>query len=95
MIEFDILFETEETQRKRDLGMDYSMAECTIRPMTFIAMDSFAPFIDGEDHYTAIFSGGEIHICILSYDEFKEMIQKKLNIIIIDAKIPVEIPKAT
>lgn len=76
-IELDIFHHTNATKQKDEQGLDWLMAECDIRSMTFYRIDVISKYMDDDDsEYSNIYVGGEVWNCLLTYEDLKEKLRE-------------------
>lgn len=71
----DVLWHTDESEKKEAAGMDTSVADFDTREATFYHIDSIIPDEWAEGEFCRIFSGGEKFIVPFSYKEVKQRIE--------------------
>lgn len=73
-----ILHHTDETRSLKAIDIDYQLADCEIRQMTFYSINATSEYKDESiDHgLTSVFSNGSEFICNLPKDEVDNLIAK-------------------
>lgn len=74
-VKLPILFETEETQTLKDVGIEPSLEDNEINIITFYNINAISKYMEDDD-YTNIYSNGMCFICNLRLDEVEEIIDK-------------------
>ena len=75
-LEIDCFYHSETTASLKDLDIQYSLADCDVRPIMFYDIDAISSYSDGEGEYSCIHSNGCEFTTILSYNELKKAIDK-------------------
>lgn len=74
-VKLPILFETEETQALKNVGIDPSLEDSEINVITFYNINGISKYM--EDHnYTNIYSNGMCFISNLRLDEVEKIIDE-------------------
>jgi len=75
-LELLIYFHSDETRSFDDLGIDYSVADCESRLVTFYSIDAVGVFKDvDKKEYCKIFACGDSFIAVDSLEEVKRKIR--------------------
>jgi hypothetical protein len=78
--EFEVLWNTEESYKFQECGMDFGVNDLTTKLVTIYNIDAIQPNdVFAEANFTTIFAGGEIFIATKSYKEIKKIISEKLK----------------
>jgi hypothetical protein len=75
-LEIDCFYHSETTASLKDLEIQYSLADCDVRPIMFYDIDAISSYSDGEGNYSCIHSNGCEFTTILSYNELKTAIEQ-------------------
>jgi hypothetical protein len=75
-LEIDCFYHSETTASLKDLEIQYSLADCDVRPIMFYDIDAISSYSDGEGEYSCIHSNGCEFTTILSYNELKTAIEQ-------------------
>lgn len=79
-LELPIYFDTSETTAKQKADIDYSFAECQIKPLIFYRIDGVGQIEDFDGKwYGKVFSGGNSFTSPLSMDELDRRVLKAMT----------------
>ena len=78
-LKIPVLWHTDETLQKEELGIDVSSDEVTTRIITFYTIDIITDYFEDGNSYSRVYSNGQVFISTLSRDEVENMIDKQLN----------------
>lgn len=76
-LEIEVLWHTDETRARDEMGQDYDVKKLEHRTITFYRIDAISPNMwDDENEFCNIHSGGEKWISPFTYEQVKELITK-------------------
>jgi hypothetical protein len=78
-----ILYNTDETTKKDEIGVDIKVSEYIIRDMIFYQISSVGQYVENGivmDNYSQIYSNGISFYCALSVNEVDKLITKSMLI---------------
>ncbi len=81
-LDLPIFFHSDTSEIFSGLKMDYSLDLCVQRDMFFLTIDAIAPYVDEateEVIHSKIFSGGDMFICPMPYNELRALIINRSN----------------
>ena len=78
-LKIPVLWHTEETRQKEELGIDVSSEEVTTRIVTFYTIDSIVDYYEDDEVYTKFYCSGQVYLTTLQRDELEELIDNQLK----------------
>lgn len=80
-IELEIFYHTDETLSMSNLDVTYSLLECDTQMRTFYWINAISPIMDkvSGEWFCKIFYNGTDAVCINTYEEVKELINKHFS----------------
>lgn len=74
MIELPVMFNPEGTADLAKLGIESKLSKSIVRPVFFLLIDCFHPYIEDEKEYALVFSRGESFVVDYDYETSKRII---------------------
>lgn len=74
-IEIEVFHHTEETQTFKEIGVDYDMSNCGLRPVTFYRIDAISPYYENGKEFSSIHTNNSEYITPLTYTQLKARIK--------------------
>ena len=78
-LELPIFHHSDNTISLKDMGIDYSLSDCEVKPITFYNINAISVYIDGENEYCSIHCNNLEYICPQTHREVKSLIRKAKN----------------
>jgi hypothetical protein len=80
MIELEFFYLTDEQFEAKENDEPVFMAECDSVTMCVLKIDCFCRYIDGDGlEYTSVWISGNEWVCMLSYEDLKEVLFKTVR----------------
>lgn len=76
MITLDIFHHNDQTTTLKDVGIDYSLTECDLRPVTFYTINAISTYEENGRKHASIHTNGREFIASISYEELWEKLNK-------------------
>lgn len=77
-IQLNVFHHSDETSTFKDVGMDYKLSDCEVRPIIFYNINAISPYIIDESEHCAIHTNNSEYICVLSFSEVAKLIENNL-----------------
>ncbi len=74
-----ISFYTPEQIQAKKIDIEVKVESCDFEIMTFFHIDAIAPFHEGDNEYTSIFSGNQEFLCPLPISKVREHITNAMD----------------
>jgi hypothetical protein len=75
LLKLPILHHTDNTTQMRDIGVDYDLADCQVKEISFLNIDAISEYIDGDDKYSCIHVNDNEYICTFTYSKLIKLIE--------------------
>lgn len=73
-IKLDIYHHTDSTSTLKDIGVDYKIEDCEIRPVIFYHINAISPFFDGGKEYCSVHSNGSEYIANAKFEDVQMLL---------------------